>query len=776
MGDYQMDSSSATFDLITSSSSMEAFQFVSRRCKPTLVSLPPELLSRIAFNLSLCEFSYLSRVSSAFHKHLFHPAEIVLFLKTRYRLSIESGSIIIFSYLANMQVRAPLLLERIFDDFFLDSPLRLEEERLWKEQRQSQKQLLNNNTFLLTNAASASGGLISASNVAVQRMDSVQVHEDAEKARRKSKWDAVRMLGVLYALDKTHVGPSSSMNALVLSGASDITELPPPSPPAPLKVQEPASKSSINTPSTPGSNLSADRESLERTSHNPFIGDKYQPSSSRPSSGGVRNSPKSASFSSTLNNSPPHGQYYQDHGARSNSLRRSHSQERMDLGDVVPKSSLLDAEPLRYYIQKRNQRKRRSPSIGSSPKGSSSSVFPYPPNGHHAPWEDPFEEGLEGLSWTPSSYPFSFGATSSSSLTDYEGATSKGKSRPKSRTPSPQARERAEGFLREKQRRLSLQSSPQDRFVNDNGLMRRISHENGDLHGYSESYDDDEHMSQQDFNNYEEEEFIEIDNTAYPQQHQPSQFLSSSTSRLGNMDHKLDGYSSKGVAAFEDRHASDKIMEDKMPGMATNSNPYNTRRRSRTAAFDSPTLDERYSPPSRFSARLAPVAAAAPIPMSAFGALGNNTSSPPFSSSSSSSSAVSPVEAPTVHHPVSRSSFTEVRSTYSRSAAQQVLNRVEKIAFLTKYTDRMHLKLQALGIKDWGQGDIQRKKTYQLMIQHNDKTGEKDLVQFYLGRYGGSIPQPEDGNPVVTTVVENGQHGAPVQPMDALMPAAEAGA
>lgn len=105
-----------------------------------------------------------------------------------------------------MQVRAPLLLERIFGDFFLDSPLRLEEERLWKERRQSQSQLLNNNTFLLTNAATASGGLIGAKNVAVQRMDSIQVHQDAEKARRKAKWDAVRMLGVLYALDKTHVG------------------------------------------------------------------------------------------------------------------------------------------------------------------------------------------------------------------------------------------------------------------------------------------------------------------------------------------------------------------------------------------------------------------------------------------------------------------------------------------------------------------------------------------------------------------------------------------
>ncbi|KAG0291522.1 hypothetical protein BGZ96_005117 [Linnemannia gamsii] len=88
---------------------------------------------------------------------------------------------------------------------------------------------------------------------------------------------------------------------------------------------------------------------------------------------------------------------------------------------------------------------------------------------------------------------------------------------------------------------------------------------------------------------------------------------------------------------------------------------------------------------------------------------------------------------------------------------QQILNRHDKIAFLTKYTDRMHLKLQALGIKDWGQGDIQRKKTYQLMIQHNDKTGEKDLVKFYLGRYGGSVPTSGDDGADVGADVQDQQ-------------------
>ncbi|KAG0373061.1 hypothetical protein BGX24_012192 [Mortierella sp. AD032] len=95
---------------------------------------------------------------------------------------------------------------------------------------------------------------------------------------------------------------------------------------------------------------------------------------------------------------------------------------------------------------------------------------------------------------------------------------------------------------------------------------------------------------------------------------------------------------------------------------------------------------------------------------------------------------------------------------------QQILNRQDKIAFLTKYTDRMHLRLQVLGIEDWGQGDIQRKKTYQLMIQHNDKTGEKDLVKFYLGRYGGSVTSSStDVDAVAEPVAGVGLIGLPLQ-------------
>ncbi|KAG0216748.1 hypothetical protein BGX33_012166 [Mortierella sp. NVP41] len=204
--------------------------FISLRCRPTLTTLPPEILSKISYNLSLCDYSFLSRTCTRLHQHLFHPSEMVLFLKTRYRLSIQSGSIIIFAYLANMQVRAPLLLERIFEDFFADSPLRLQEEQQWKLRCQQQRQQLSNNTFQLNQTILSQVNSTSTSNnsLGLQRMDGIEAHKAAEKARRQAKWDAVRMLGVLYALDKTHIGPSSSTNALVLSGASD-----PPEPSAP---------------------------------------------------------------------------------------------------------------------------------------------------------------------------------------------------------------------------------------------------------------------------------------------------------------------------------------------------------------------------------------------------------------------------------------------------------------------------------------------------------------------------------------------------------------
>lgn len=104
-----------------------------------------------------------------------------------------------------------------------------------------------------------------------------------------------------------------------------------------------------------------------------------------------------------------------------------------------------------------------------------------------------------------------------------------------------------------------------------------------------------------------------------------------------------------------------------------------------------------------------------------------------------------PLSRTPTHVPPTLSSVTASLEKKVAKSGQQILNRDDKIAFLTRYTDRMHTKLQALGIKDWGQKDIQTKKTYQLMIQHNNKTGEKDLVEFYLGRYGSAPPGDDPG-------------------------------
>lgn len=192
----------------TSDTTMSLISF---RCKPTISSLPPELLSRIAFNLALHEYSYLSRTCSSFHQHLFHPSEMVHFLKTRYKLSFKSGSMIIFAYLANMQVRAPLLLERIFEDFFADSPVQIQQENLRQSQLlnhcRHQEQQLQQLQHHHSNSNECNHN-IKNNSTAIQTMNYVQAQKDAEKARREAKWDAVRMLGVLYALDKTHVGVS----------------------------------------------------------------------------------------------------------------------------------------------------------------------------------------------------------------------------------------------------------------------------------------------------------------------------------------------------------------------------------------------------------------------------------------------------------------------------------------------------------------------------------------------------------------------------------------
>ncbi|KAF9166222.1 hypothetical protein DFQ26_008454 [Actinomortierella ambigua] len=139
---------------------------------------------------------------------------MILFLKTRYRLSVESGSIILFAYLANLQIKAPLLLERIFDDFFADSAFHEQERQKTLSHIQERHALRAFNTAQTFQRV-----------LPLAEQDTHTPIRD-EQTRRQAKRDAVRMWGVLYALDKTPAAsPSASATcALVLSGATDAVD------------------------------------------------------------------------------------------------------------------------------------------------------------------------------------------------------------------------------------------------------------------------------------------------------------------------------------------------------------------------------------------------------------------------------------------------------------------------------------------------------------------------------------------------------------------------
>jgi len=84
----------------------------------TFLSLPSELLTRVALHLSLHEYSRLGRTCKFLHAH-FHR-ELIMFLRHVYGLSVRSGSLILFAYVNHLQYRAPRLLDRILDEFFVD--------------------------------------------------------------------------------------------------------------------------------------------------------------------------------------------------------------------------------------------------------------------------------------------------------------------------------------------------------------------------------------------------------------------------------------------------------------------------------------------------------------------------------------------------------------------------------------------------------------------------------------------------------------------------------
>ncbi|KAI8353758.1 hypothetical protein B0O80DRAFT_62694 [Mortierella sp. GBAus27b] len=615
--DYQVDTSKIDYDYVTLSSSLslsssspptEAMSSpVAPRCKPTLSALPPELLSRIASNLSLYEYSILSRTCSHLHRHLFHPSELVFFLKTRYRLSIESGSIIIFAYLVNMQVRCPVLLERIFEDFFADSPqMRLEEEQQ-KQQRQQQRQLLNQNTFQLSQAIMNHHSVGNRDvGISIQCMDSLQSHHYAEKARRQAKWDLVRMLSVLYALDKTHTGPSSSTNALSLSGAKDAVEQPQPPAGLPMNTSESVSL------------LSCD--SLSSSSSAPVV-------------------------SSTLpDNYYNAGSECQDQGSpsidkrhrRGRTLSRQDPQEQRAMRSLHKRhSSLYEARTLEMYgsvntsmASNLDSQDSRTPSFrqhAATPPSTGSS------RGHH--------------SASPSLSP----------------------KQPGIRKPFKARRKRLGVSLRHTERQGKDTAVTKDEDImdhqHDQPHEQWFNDEHGDLTSPSmEEYTMDTGDAFGQFNMDPDGDDVVGSKGSIPDRHS---FKAASISPLTNTPRNNEAQG---------------IVERSTPANRRNHDSVNTRNSADGSCTDYTDL----TPPM---AMLERVCDAVP----------------------------------------------------QHKQHQRILTRSDKIAFLTKYTDRMHRKLRELGIENWGQEDIQRKKTYRMMIQNNDKTGEKSLLEFYLGRYGGAV-------------------------------------
>ncbi|RIA91574.1 hypothetical protein C1645_767196 [Glomus cerebriforme] len=112
---------STSTDVILSptASSVSQLTPLSQKEKATLFSLPAELITRISYNLTLQEYSRFSRTCKYLGTHF--QKELILFLKYVYGLSVKSGSLVLYAYGAHLQYRAPKLLDRILDEFFVDA-------------------------------------------------------------------------------------------------------------------------------------------------------------------------------------------------------------------------------------------------------------------------------------------------------------------------------------------------------------------------------------------------------------------------------------------------------------------------------------------------------------------------------------------------------------------------------------------------------------------------------------------------------------------------------
>ncbi|KAF9086323.1 hypothetical protein BGX27_003224 [Mortierella sp. AM989] len=533
-----------------------------------------------------------------------------------------------------MQIRAPFILERIFEDFFADSPLRLQEEEQERCQQLRQTQLLNHSTHEL-NQMITGGENESNNSIVIQRLDSLQVHKAAEKARRQAKWDAVRMLGVLYALDKTHIGPSSSsMSALVLSGASDIIEQPPPT----------------NDASDPNSKLDPHQISISSLSSTAI-------SPAAPCSSTTETQFHQQQFTQQVSPGP-----VVQRQLIARKTRRSLSQE----GHDFPRISSPETDLHRPMSHKRNIRNRPSPDMGIRDNDTPSC------GGHRR--DRSLSQSYGECMWTSSSQPHSSASSPyspPSSESSWQESTSTSNSHIANIHDSVQQSSSLSGNKFIKQQPIERQE--------ENSTMAE-----GEWEGTT---------FQQESGNINEKD-IEMSDP------------------LVNMNE-----SCREGEALASGSNNSRILTENCPILNCEVN-----RHEHKETASGPCLRHHRSAAASSRSRALPILR-------------------------TPSAAVLPPTAPMPSQSQFGASMIEginCQNEYQPQYLQPILNRSDKIAFLTKYTDRMHRKLQALEVKDWRNEDIQRKKTYQLMIQHNDKTGEKDLVDFYLGRYGGSVQSNQE--------------------------------
>lgn len=84
---------------------------------PSLLQLPTELLTKLTTHLPFPSYIALAMTCKTLYARLFSH-EIIFYLKNRFNLNAQSGSMIVFAYQTGLITKAPRVCEAILDEFF----------------------------------------------------------------------------------------------------------------------------------------------------------------------------------------------------------------------------------------------------------------------------------------------------------------------------------------------------------------------------------------------------------------------------------------------------------------------------------------------------------------------------------------------------------------------------------------------------------------------------------------------------------------------------------